>query len=61
MNVDDFNYDDLTENQKQKLKELALSLGYKIEGTSDDEVREYYRKILKNDEEFDIKKKKNNG
>jgi len=52
MNDDDFNYDDLTENQKQKLKKLALSLGYKIEGTSDDEVREYYRKILKNDEEF---------
>ena len=46
------NYDDLTESQKRKLKEIALSMGYKIEGTTDDEVKEFYRSILKRDEKL---------
>jgi len=44
---DTLNYDDLTEEQKTKLKEIALSVGYKIEGTTDDEVKEFYRFMLK--------------
>ncbi len=46
------NYDDLTESQKRKLKEIALSMGYKIEGTTDDEVKEFYRSILERDEKL---------
>jgi len=46
------NYDDLTESQKRKLKEFALSKGYRIEGITDDEVKEFFRSILKRDEEL---------
>ena len=40
------NYDDLTESQKRKLKEIALSMGCKIEGTTDDEVIKYSKSTL---------------
>ena len=52
MTKDTPNYDDLTENQKRKLKEFALSKGYKIEGTTDNEIKEFFRSILKRDEEL---------
>jgi len=52
MKKDTLNYDDLTESQKRKLKELALSMGYRIEDTTDDEAKEFYRSILKRDEEL---------
>lgn len=48
----DFNYDDLTESQKRKLKEIAIGLGYRIEGTTDEEIREICRSVLKRDDEL---------
>ena len=45
-------YDDLTESKKRELKEIALSMGYRIEGTTDDEVKEFYRSILERDEKL---------
>jgi len=45
-------YDDLTESKKRELKEIALSMGYGIECTTDDEVKEFYRSILERDEKL---------
>jgi len=50
--TDEIDYDKLTESQKQILKEMALGLGYKIEGTTDEEVKEFYTRILNEDDEF---------
>jgi len=55
----DFNYDDLTESQKRKLKEIAIGLGYRIEGTTDEEIREICRSVLKRDDELRKKLDKN--
>lgn len=52
MTKDTLNYDDLTESQKKKLAEIALSLGYRIEGTTDEEVKEYYTRRLKEDDKL---------
>jgi len=40
------NYDDLTESQKRKLKEIAVSMGYKIEGTTDDDSKSTLKSVL---------------
>jgi len=52
MTKDTPNYDDLTENQKIKLKEFALTKGYRIESVTDNEIKEFFRSILKRDEEL---------
>jgi len=49
---DTLNYDDLTESQKRKVKEFALSKGYRIEGITDDEIKEFFRSILTRNEEL---------
>jgi len=50
--TDEIPYDKLTEYQKKKLAEIALSTGYKIEGTTDEEVKEYFTRRLKEDDEL---------
>ena len=50
--TDEIDYDKLTESQKQILKEFALTKGYRIEGTTDEEVKEFFTSILKRDEDF---------
>ena len=50
--TDENDYDKLTESQKKKLTEIALSLGYRIEGTTDEEVKEYFTRRLKEDDEL---------
>ena len=52
MSKDTLNYDDLTESQKRKVKEFALSKGYRIEGITDDEIKEFFRSILTRNEEL---------
>ena len=49
---DTLNYDDLTESQKRKVKEFALSKGYRIEGITDDEIKEFFHSILTRNEEL---------
>ena len=60
--TDDISYDELSEYQKKKLGEIAMSLGYRIEGTTDEEVKEYFTRRLKEDDELreklGMKKKK---
>ena len=55
--TDDIPYDELSEYKKKRLAEVASSLGYKIEGTTDEKVKEYFTNILK---EYDELKKKLN-
>jgi len=50
--TDETDYDKLTESQKKKLTEIALSHGYMIEGTTDEEVKEYFTRRLKEDDEL---------
>ncbi len=50
--TDETDYDKLTESQKKKLAEIALSHGYRIEGTTDEEVKEYFTRRLKEDDEL---------
>jgi len=52
MPKDTIHYDDLSEDQKRKLKELALTMGYRIEGTTDEEMKEICLSVLKRDDEF---------
>jgi|SaaInlStandDraft_2_1057019.scaffolds.fasta_scaffold230624_2 hypothetical protein len=50
---DDITYDELTDDQKKKLGEIALSLGHKIEGVhTDEEIKEFFTKKLKEDDEL---------
>ena len=48
---EDTNYDDLPDSQKQWLKEMALTLGFRIEYTTKEEAVAFYRKMLKTDDE----------
>ena len=50
--TDELDYDKLTESQKKKFAEITLSLGYRIEGTTDEEVKEYFTRRLKEDDEL---------
>jgi len=51
--TDDITYDKMTDDQKKKLGEIALSLGYRIEGQqTDEEIKEFFTRRLKEDDEL---------
>jgi len=56
-NFEGINYENLSDEHKGILKDMALNLGYRIEGTTDKEVKEYFTRRLKEDDELRKKQK----